>query len=158
MNSTRVMMAAVAVCAATAASAQAQEPCDLVIQQAAQVMGVPAGKSERLKPTATTEVCTVRSADSTASVRLTIMADKQPGQTVMIQKMIAQKSADPDQTFRAESGLGTDAFSLREKDTIAFFMAGAGRVITAALDRDRGVTDADVKRARQFAKQLLAAK
>jgi hypothetical protein len=158
MDSTRVMIASVVAWAAVASPVLAQGPCDLVLKQAAQVVGAPAGKSERFKPTATTEVCTVRSADNTASVRLTIMADKQPGQTVMVQRMIAQKSADPDQTFSVEAGLGTDAFSLRAKDTLACFMAGAGRVITAGLDKVRGVTGADVDRARQFAKQVLATK
>jgi hypothetical protein len=151
-------MAAAAVFVTCGSSALAQGPCDLVIKQASELLGAPAGKSERFKPTATTEVCTVRSADNTASVRLTVMADTQPGHTLMVQKMIAQKTADPDQTFREEAGLGTDAFSLREKGTVAFFMPGPGRVITAGFDKDRGITDADVERARQLARQLLAAK
>jgi hypothetical protein len=143
---------------AVATTALAQGPCDVVLKQAAEVMGAAAGKSERFKPTATAEVCSVRSADNAAALRLTVSADKQPGQTMMIRKTIAQKTADPDQTIRAEPSLGTDAFSLREKDQVTFFAAGSGRVIAAAVSLDRGVTDADVERARQFAKQLLAVK
>jgi hypothetical protein len=143
---------------AAAPPALGQSPCDLVLKQAAQVMGAAAGKSERFKPTATAEVCNVRSADNAAAVQLTMSADKQPGQTMMIQKMIAQKTADPDQTFRDEPALGTNAFSLRGKEQVTFFAAVGGHVIAAALTLDRGVTDADVERARQFAKQLTAAK
>jgi hypothetical protein len=158
MIPSRAMIAAAFIPLAAASPALAQGPCDLVFKQAAHVMGAPAGRSERLKPTATTEVCNVRSADSAAAVRLTVSADRQPGQTMMVQKMIAQKTADRDQTFREEPALGLDAFSLREKDQVTFFVAGSGRVIAAGLTKDAGVTDADAERARQFAKQLLAAK
>lgn len=158
MNPSRTMIAAAFISLAAAPPALAQGPCDLVLKQAAQVMGAAAGKSERFKPTATAEVCKVRSADSAAAVQLTRSADKQPGQTIMVQKMIAQRAADPDQTFRDEPTLGTNAFSLRDKEHVTFFAAGGGHVIAAALTLDRGVTDADVERARQFAKQLIAAK
>jgi hypothetical protein len=153
MIPSRAMIAAAFIPLAAASPALAQGPCDLVFKQAAHVMGAPAGRSERLKPTATTEVCNVRSADSAAAVRLTVSADRQPGQTMMV-----QKTADRDQTFREEPALGLDAFSLREKDQVTFFVAGSGRVIAAGLTKDAGVTDADAERARQFAKQLLAAK
>lgn len=158
MHLIRTTVTAALASLAVATTALAQGPCDLVLKQAAEVMGAAAGKSERFTPTPTAEVCNVRSADNAAALRLTASADKQPGQTMMIQKMVAQKTADPDQTFRTEPSLGTDAFSLRGKEQIAFFMAGAGRVLTVGLDKDRGVTDADVERARQFAKQLLAVK
>jgi len=157
MNSIHVMIAAAVVCATTAASAQAQGPCDFVVKQAAQALGAPAGKPERHAPAKNIEICSVSSADSYREVSLTLETGQPAAQGLSMAKMIAKMSKG-DAQFRDEAGLGADAFSLREKDKV-FFMFGAGSsTFNMHLAQDRGVTDADVERARQFAKRLLAVK
>ena len=158
MGSTRVMIAAVVVCASTAASALAQGPCDLVVKQAAQVLGVPAGQPERFKPVANTEICTVRSTDNAADISLTLQANSKADLSRSTAKMIATMAKDPGQTIKDEQGLGRDAFSIREKDKFFVMFGDAGRDFSIRFGRDRGVTDADVERARQLAKQVFALK
>ena len=157
MNTINAVIVATAVSLAVALPALAQGPCDLVLKQAAQVMGEAAGTTERLSPMKNVEICSVRSADSSAQVRLTLESGQSPAQRLSMAKMIAKMSKDVGQ-FRDEAGLGADAFSLREQDKL-FLMFGAGSTAyTLQVTKDRGVMDADVERARQFAKQLLAVK
>ena len=158
MNLRRTMIAAGWGFSVVVVPARAQGPCDVVIRQAAQLMGVPAGPASRLTPTPSTEVCVISSADKTASVQLTVMADKQPEQSAMMNRMIAGQAKDKDQTFRDEASLGKNAFSLRESDGVSLFMAGAARTLTLQLRKNRGFTDADVARAVALAKELVAAK
>jgi hypothetical protein len=128
-----------------------------VIKQAAQVMGAPAGRTERLSPVKNIESCGVWSADSSGKVSLTLESGQPAAQGLSMAKMIAKMSKDVGQ-FPDEAGLGADAFSLREKDRV-FFRFGAGsNTYDLQLTKDRGITDADVERTAQFAKQLLAAK
>ena len=157
MNPSRTMIAA-AVFLAVACPARAQGPCDLVIKQAAQVMGAAAGQPERIKPTPKIEICTVRSADRAADISLTIDTSGQAQQSLATGKMIAKMTKDPNQAMKEEPGLGNDAFSLREKDKVFLMFGDGARMLSLRFGRDRGITDADVDRARQFAKQLLAAK
>lgn len=157
MTPFRVMLAAAIVCGAYGAPASAQGPCDLVLKQAAQVMGGVAGKTERLSPVKNIEICGVQSADASAKVTLTLESGQPAAQGLSMAKMIAKMSKDVGQ-FRDEAGLGADAFSLREEDKV-FFRFGAGsNTYNLQLNKDRGLSDADVERARQFAKQLFAAK
>ncbi len=157
MNPSRTMIAVAFVSVAVTSTASAQEPCDLVIKQAAQVMGAPAGEAERLSPAKNIEICKVRSADSSSAVSLTLETGQPAAQGLSMYKMIAKMSKDVGQ-FRDEAGLGADAFSLREKDKV-FFRFGAGsNTYNLQLTRDRGVTDADAERARQLAKQVFASK
>ena len=156
MNPTRSMVAA-CVLLAVASSALAQGPCDLVVTQAAQVLGAAAGKTERLSPVKNIEICSVWSADSSAKVILTLESGQPAAQGLSMAKMIAKMSKDVGQ-YRDEAGLGADAFSLREQDKV-FFRFGAGSTTyNVQLTKDRGVTDADIERARQLAKQVFALK
>jgi hypothetical protein len=157
MHLMRATVTAAFVSLAVATTALAQGPCDLVLKQAAQVMGAAAGKTERLSPVKNIEICSVWSADSLAKVTLTLESGQPAAQGLSMAKMIAKMSKDVGQ-FRDEAGLGADAFSLREQDKV-FFRFGAGsNTYNLQLTRDRGITDADVERARQFAKQVLAAR
>jgi hypothetical protein len=149
-------LVAVALCAP--GSASAQDSCDVLFEQAAQVMGTAAGKTENLSPTKTSRACTVRSNDGTADLALTIASSPSAARSQSMAKMIAAQSKDPGETLHDESALGPSAFSLRDKDTITFMMADQVRTISLRLTKDRGVTDADVERARQLAKQVLGAK
>jgi|WetSurMetagenome_2_1015567.scaffolds.fasta_scaffold597987_2 hypothetical protein len=151
-------MIAAAAFLAVACPARAQGPCDLVIKQAAQVMGVAAGQPERIKPTPKIEICTVRSADRASDLSLTIDTSGQAPQSLATAKMIAKMTKDPNQAVKEEPGLGNDAFSLREKDKVFLMFGDGGRMLSLRLGRDRGITESDVDRARQLAKQLLAAK
>lgn len=135
----------------------AQGPCDLVLKQGAQVFGGAAGKTERMSPVKNTEICSVWSADSSARVNLTVESGQPAAQKLMMAKMIAKMAKDIGQ-YREEAGLGPDAFSLRESDKIFFSFGAGSNTYSVQLTRDRGVTDADVERARQFSKQVLAAK
>lgn len=137
--------------------ALAQGPCDLLIRQAAQVMGAPAGKTERLSPVKNIEICEVRSADSLDELSLTLESSKPAAQGVAMSKMIAKMSKDIGQ-FRDEAGLGPDAFSLRETGRVTFRFGAGSNTYNLQLTRDRGVTDADVERTRQFATRMLAFK
>lgn len=148
---------ATALALAAALPVRAQGPCDLVLKQGAQVIGSPAGKTERMSPAKNIEMCSVRSADSGAGVNLTVESGQPAAQKLMMAKMIAKMSKDIGQ-FREEAGLGTDAFSLRESDKIFFSFGAGSNAFSVRFTRDRGVTDADVERARQFAKQLLGVK
>jgi hypothetical protein len=158
MNPVRAMIVSAFVSLAAVAPALAQGPCDLVVKQAVQVLGAPAGQPERIKPAANTEVCSVRSADRAAEVWVTITAVGKGGLPLATAKMIATMSKEPGQTVKDEQGLGRDAFSMREKESVVLMFADTAREFTLRFTRDRGVTDADAERARQLAKQLLAAK
>jgi hypothetical protein len=156
MNPTLTIVAA-SVFLAVASSALAQGPCDLVVKQAAQVLGAAAGKAERLSPVKNIEICSVWSADSSAKVTLTLESGQPAAQGLSMAKMIAKMSKDVGH-YRDEAGLGADAFSLREQDKV-FFRFGAGSTTyNVQLNKDRGLSDADVERARQLAKQLFALK
>lgn len=156
MNPSRAVIAAF-VLLAVSSPALAQGPCDLVVKQAAQVLGAAAGKTERLSPVKNIEICSVWSADSSAKVTLTLESGQPAAQGLSMARMIAKMSKDAGQ-FRDEAGLGADAFSLREQDKV-FFRFGAGSTTyNVQLNKDRGLSDADVERARLFAKQLFVLK
>jgi hypothetical protein len=157
MHLVRATVTAAFVSLAVASTASAQGPCDLVLKQGAQVLGAPAGKTERLSPVKNIEICSVWSADSSAKVTLTLESGQPAAQGLSMSKMIAKMSKDVGQ-FRDEAGLGADAFSLREQDKV-FLRFGAGSTTyNVQVNRDRGLSDADVERARQFAKQVFALK
>lgn len=155
MNPTPTIVATL-VSLAVAPSALAQGPCDLVLKQAAQVLGAPAGKPERMKPVANTEICEVSSADGAAEISLTITAVGGGKPPLATEKMLATMAKDPEQTVRDEPGLGRDAFSIREKEKVFLMFGDAARGFYVRFTRDRGVSDADIERTRQLAKQLLA--
>jgi hypothetical protein len=157
MNPSRTIIAAF-VSLAVSSPALAQGPCDLVLKQAAEVLGAAAGKPERMKPVANTEICTVQSTDRAAEISLTIQANSKADLSRSTARMIATMAKDPGQTVKDEHGLGKDAFSIREKDKFFVMFGDTGRDFSIRFGRDRGVTDADVERARQFAKQLFALK
>jgi len=142
---------AVACGLALAGATQAEEPCALLEKKASEVMGLPAGKLERIASGKTT-VCTIWSTDRVG--RLSLSLQPKSGMPLGTTRMIAEKSRDPEQTLRDEPSLGKDAFSLREKDKIAFFADGA----SLNFNKDSGVGDADAERVRALAKALLQAK
>ena len=110
------------------------------------MIGEAPGKTERFSPMKNVEICSVRSADSSAGVRLTLESGQSAAPRLSMANMIAKMSKSVGQ-FRDEAGLGADAFSLREQDQV-YFMFGAGSITYfVQVTKDRGVTDADVERA-----------
>lgn len=158
MHLIRTTVSAACALLAVATIAAAQGPCDLVVKQASQVLGAAVRQPERMKPAANIEICTVRSTDGAAEVSATVTGVGKGGPPLAMGKMLATAAKDPAQTVRDEQGLGKDAFSIREKDKFFLMFGDTAHEFYVRFTRDRGITDADVERVRQFAKQLLAAK
>jgi hypothetical protein len=148
-------MLAVAFGLAVAVSARAEQACARVERKAAEVMGLPAGRLDRIVSGKAT-VCDVWSTDRVAhlSVSLQVKSAGPPG----FARMLAEKTRDPDETMRDEPSLGQFAFSLRGKERVSIFAEGRDGPLSLVLVKDTGVGDADVDRARALMKELLGAR
>lgn len=130
----------------------AADLCDFVAKQVPAALGSAPGKAQR----SGNEICAVQAADQKSILMGRVTPSKMAGQIVALSRKSAQ---DGDRgTVSDEPSLGAGAWSRRNRWVVEFSFVSGGNYMMAVLTRDSSlaatISDADVAKAREFAKAL----